>query len=281
MKLTLEPFQSAELAKQDDKEPEFLQYRDLQLNFKPMGKANAEARNLAGKAFMPVRHATLEVKKMSTQAVLWSRDYPDLRPALWPADNNRLVLVWNLASDSAKTEIKNHPALQKQMEALKEKKKGLLIETVLPETGAPLEQAIVPVADLRRGLWNSREAWVTGKFVLARGAERVTAIYLLQDGTEKGEFFDEPVATDSTLGMIAAVNRENEIRLVDEANGKELARYSFASPVRLAHFVSGKDAKLLVLTADQVLHRLSLPGRSDSANAAATPQSAVSLATSR
>lgn len=282
LELTLEPFQSDELAKQDDKEPEFFQYRDLQLSFKPMGKANAEARDSAGRAFMPVRHATLEVKKMGTQAVLWSRDYPDLRPALWPADDNRLVLVWNLTSDTAKTEIKNHPALQKQMEALKEKKKkGLLIETVLPETGAPLEQAIVPAADLRRGLWNSRETWVTGKFVLARGAERVTAIYLLQDGTEEGEFFGEPVATDSALGMIAAVNRENEIRLVDEQNGRELKRYTFASPVRLARFMGGKDSKLLVLTADQVLHRLPLPERSDFARATATPESALSAITAR
>jgi hypothetical protein len=37
-----------------------------------------------------------------------------------------------------------------------------------------------------------------------------------------------------------------------------LKRFSFASPVRLAHIVDGKDKTLLVLTADQVLHRIPL-----------------------
>jgi hypothetical protein len=46
--------------------------------------------------------------------------------------------------------------------------------------------------------------------------------------------------------------------LVDENTGKDLKRFDFASPVRLAHLVSGKDKTLLVLTADQALHRIPL-----------------------
>jgi hypothetical protein len=45
--------------------------------------------------------------------------------------------------------------------------------------------------------------------------------------------------------------------------------------------MGGKDSKLLVLTADQVLHRLPLPERSDFARATATPESALSAITAR
>jgi WD40 repeat protein len=289
LQLALDPFASTELAKQDDNAPEYSQYRDLQYTFKPMDKKEASqhhialqdkaafgARLLTGKVLPPDYHATLEVKKMSTQAVLWSRDYPDQTPACWPAEDNRLVLAWDVGNASAHAEIKNNPALQKQLEALKDKKKGLLIETVLPETGAPLEQVIVPEVDLSRGWFDSRRAMVSGKYVLARGEDRVTTIYRLNDGSKVGEFFGAPMATDSAIGMVAAVNRENEILLVDEENGRELKRYTFASPVRLARFASGKDSKLMVLTADQVLHRLPLPERSESARALATPRSALS-----
>ena len=272
LQLTINPFVSTELAKQEDKGPKYSQYRDLQYTFKPMGK-NAESPS--------DRHATLEVKKMSTQAVLWSRNYPDEAPACWPAEDNRMVLAWDVGTSAAHAEIKNNPALQKQLEALKNKKKGLLLETVLPETGAPLEQVIVPEVDLSRGWFDSRRAMVSGKFVLARGEDRVTTIYRLNNGSVVGEFFGAPMATDSAIGMVAAVNRENEILLVDEQNGRELKRYTFASPVRLARFMGGKDSKLLVLTADQVLHRLPLPERSDSVRSAATAQSALSPITPR
>jgi len=58
---------------------------------------------------------------------------------------------------------------------------------------------------------------------------------------------------------VAAVNREDEVLLVDERSGKELKRFTLGSPVRLARIVAGKETLLLVLTADQVVHRLALP----------------------
>jgi len=54
------------------------------------------------------------------------------------------------------------------------------------------------------------------------------------------------------------VNREDEILLVDERTGKELKRFTLGSPVRLARIVTGKEMTLLILTADQMVHRLPL-----------------------
>jgi len=229
-------------------ETEDFQQRDLQFRFKPIGKD-----------IITSRHATLEVKKMETQTVAWKHDYPQETPAIWPAEDNRLVLAWDLSNDAAKLEIKNNPVLQKQEEAFNNHKKGLLIETVDPESGALLEQVIIPEIDLTGGWEDSRRATVSGRFVLAQGEHGNTVIYRIQDGAKVGEFFGLPLATNAEAGIIAAVNRETEMLLVDEHSGKELNRFNFASPVRMAHIVNNKEKMLLVLTADQVMHRIPLP----------------------
>jgi WD40 repeat protein len=267
IQLTLEPFASSSLAKLEETDR---QYRDLQYTFQPMDKKEtSEHPGLlidrgvlgqlilrTGKDIPPDRHVTLEVKNLKTQALLWSREYPNEAPVCWPSDDNRLVLAWDLGTTTAKLELTRFPALQKQAEAINSKKKGLLVETVNADSGDALEQVVVPEVDLSRGWHDPRVGMVSGKFVLVRGEDRVTGIYRLEDGSKVGEFIGSAVATNASLGLIAAVNRENEILLVEESKGNELTRFSFATPVRLAEFVSGKENLLLVLTADQVVHRI-------------------------
>src|SRR5579863_4300829 len=73
--LKLDPLAVKELGKY---ETEDRQYHDLQFRFKPIGKDRWTG-----------RHATLEVKKMENQAVVWSRDYPREVPVCWPAEDDR------------------------------------------------------------------------------------------------------------------------------------------------------------------------------------------------
>jgi WD40 repeat protein len=245
VEITLPSITTNDLGKYDDKEG---QYGDLTYTFKPMGGAE-----------VPRYHATLQVKKMGAQTTLWTRDYPDTTPVCWPADGDRLALAWDLSTDTAKNELKKFPKAQEQAKALSSHKKGLLIETVTPETGAPLEQVALPEVDLSRG-WNDRRfAQVSGEYALVHGEHSNTVIYRFDTGEKVGEFFGTPLATDSGTGLIAAVNREDEILIVDERTGKEIERFTLGSPARLARIVTGKDKKLLVLTADQVVHQLPLP----------------------
>ena len=122
-----------------------------------------------------------------------------------------------------------------------------------------LEQVVLPEADLTGGSNDERRAQVSGEFVLVRGEHGNTEIYRLDTGAKAGEFFGSPVATDAGMNLIAAMNRTDEILLVDERNGKELQRFTLGSPVRLARIVTAGQKTLLVLTADQVVHRLPLP----------------------
>lgn len=223
------------------------QYRDMRLHFKPMGKDDSTR-----------QHATLQMTKMETQAVAWSRDFPHETPRCWPADDDRMVLAWDLGTDAAKAEINTYPALQAQVQAMKKKDRGMLIETVNPETGVPGQQVLIPEADLTHGWDDVRRAMVSGNFVLVRGEHSNTVIYRIDTGAKVGEFFGTPLATDSTSGLIAAVNREDEILIVDKNSGKEINRFTLGSPARLAKIVPGKQKTLLVLTDDQVVHRVPL-----------------------
>jgi hypothetical protein len=268
LQLTMNPFDSTELAKPEEIDRQF---HDLVYTFRSLEKKAATAQNhlvvdrtslmsvlMVRTSFLPRRNASLEMRKMSTQTVAWSRDYPDEAPECLPSEDNRLVLAWDLGTATAQSEIKKYPALQKQVDAMKAKKMGLLIETVVPETGAPLEEVAIPEANPGRGWSEARKVMVSGKYVLVRGDDRVTSIYRMEDGAKVGEFFGRPIAMDAASGVIVSVNRENEIRLVSGEDGSEMDRYSFASPVRTAQIVGDKVKVLAVLTADQVVHRLPL-----------------------
>ena len=107
--------------------------------------------------------------------------------------------------------MKKYPKAQEEARSLTSQKKGLLIETVTPETGAPLEQVALPEVDLSRGWNDERFAQISGEYALVHGEHSNTVIYRLDTGGKVGEFFGTPVATDSATGLIAAVNREDEI----------------------------------------------------------------------
>jgi WD40 repeat protein len=242
--LTLNPLAEKSFGKYDKED---YQYQNLQIHFKPLGKDKDVN-----------KHAALEVKKMENQVVAWSRDYQHETPTCWPAEDDRLVLGWDLSNSTAKDEIKVYPQLQKEAEAFKDKKKGLLLETVVPETGKPLQEVIIPEADLSGGWHDTRKAIVSGDYVLVRGEHSNTVIYRIEDGGKVGEFFGIPVATDAATGIIAGVNRDNEVLLVNERTGKETKRFTLESPVRVASIVGSKQKTLLLLTADQIVHRIPL-----------------------
>jgi Peptidase family M48 len=256
--LDLKALQAKDLGKFEDGDQ---LYRNLQISLRPMGRDKATN-----------RHVTLEVRNMETQAVAWSRDYPGARPVCWPAEDDRMVLGWDLGSDTAKSELKGNPKLQQLAASFKDHKKGLLIETVKPETGAPLEQVALPEVDLSNGWDDERFAQVSGEFALVRGEHNNTVIYRLDTGAKAGEFFGWPVATDAEMGLIAATNREDEIVLVNERTGTEIERFTLGSPLRLARIIASQR-QLLVLTADQVVHRIPLPG------AAPAPEHSATAAT--
>jgi hypothetical protein len=229
------------------------QYGDLILQYKPLGRNKSIDRN-----------AILEIHGITDNALLWNRNFPQETPACWIVDNDRaMILAWDLDSAGARTEIKGLPALAPEIAALKDRKKGLLLEIVDKRTGQGLHQLVVPERDLTEGRYDTRRGVSMGDFVLMRGEQDNTVIYRVSDGTRTGEVFGSPVAQNADLHLFCTRNRENELTVYDAETAKEQHHYTFDSPVRFAAFQPAVKS-LFVLTADQKIHTMPLAGTSES-----------------
>lgn len=246
MRVDMDPFATkhlGDLEKEDD-DP-YAQYADLLMQFKPIGGG-----------ILTREYATLHVKRIGQTEDLWSRDFKYEVPACWPANDHRLVLAWDLHSTTAQDEIKKYPKLKQEQANLK--KKGLLLELVNPETGEQVDQVVIPEVDQSHGWFDTRVAIVLGDYVLAEGEHGNTDVFRVSDATKIADFFGVPVATDAAENLVVAVNREEEIVFLDMRTGKELHRYNLGSPVRMASIVGRQEKTLMVLTADQVVHRIAV-----------------------
>ncbi len=180
------------------------------------------------------------------------------KAALWGTEDSRLAYGWDLSDGAAKAEIKKYPQLQTQAASIKKLGGGFLIETIDISTGKQMQQAVIPEMDLSGGRRDVRAAYISGHYVIVRGEHHNTTLYSLDDGNKVGEFFGYFIAANAELGLVAAQDREGEVLVVDEHTGKQLQQFLLGSPVRAAEFI--KDRRMLmVLTADQTLHRLKLP----------------------
>jgi hypothetical protein len=220
---------------------------DLVIQYKPLGKNKGTLRN-----------AALEIHSMKDNALLWSHNYPQETPACWTTvDDRAMILAWDLNSPGARNEIKALPALAPQIAALKDKKKGLLLEIVDKHTGQHLHELVVPERDLSEGWSDTRRGMPVGDFVLVRGELDNTAIYRATDASRIGEVFGSPIAVNSDLHLFCARNRANEVVVYDAATAKEQFHYNFDAAVRLAVFQPATKG-LLILTADQKVHTMAL-----------------------
>lgn len=223
------------------------QFENLQFKLKPKRNGSVISQN-----------ATVEVRNMETQTVCWSRDYAHEMPAIWPSEDSRMMFAWDLSSETARSQVKNNASLQGQLKALPAPKKGLLLETLDAASGASLQQVIIPEANLSNEKNDVRHARLSGDFVLATSARGDTTIYRLSNGERVGQFVGTPISTDAQTGIVAALHREDEVVLINERSGMELRRFTLGSRVLMGQIVGTKDKSLLVLTADQTIHRLPL-----------------------
>lgn len=223
------------------------QYADYSLLFKPIGKDSDL-----------LRHATLQVRRMGSDKDTWSRAFNLETPVCWPADSDRILLAWDLKTQEAQSETRSNPELQALAKSLADRKFGLYLEIVNSTTGDVLKKLVLPEGDLSHGWNDERNASVSGDYILVHGEHDNTSIYALNSGTKIGEFFGVPLAVNAKADRIAAVNRENEMIVVEESTGKELQRFTLGSPLRIARILDAPQRNLLVVTADQVVHRIAI-----------------------
>jgi WD40 repeat protein len=193
---------------------------------------------------------------------LWSRRFRTGRPSFECVDGNLLLLAMDMRSEAAENEISHaRPPVERTSDYSKQwLPSGMLFEVVDTASGRVLRKLMTPAPAADDPSRDQRSGALYGDFLVVFGNSNSSVIYRVSDGRRLGAFFGRVVSGDSSLGLLAATNRENEVILIDAATGKRLETFEVNGFPHAARFVASQG-ELVVFTANQTVYRLRLPTR--------------------
>ncbi len=195
---------------------------------------------LADKAYLESGHLyewksekktwTLITSSPLDASVQWSKSFNDGHPssAINQADDD-LIYSYALQSSLAKDKLRNAGNLKDEINAVKEKGSGRLIEIVSSSDGSTRAQVVVEVPRTYEGVDGFTR--VGDLLYLSTGDNR-TIVYSIKDGSQLRQIFGNVVAADPATGAICTTNRRGEAVVLDKA-GVELQHLTLGSPLRL------------------------------------------------
>lgn len=188
-------------------------------------------------------------------SVQWTRLFQNDRPDYTTnyADTD-LILSYTLKSTPAKTLLKGEPKLAAQAAGLKEKDAGRLLEII--GSGDGKTRAMV-VVELPRSYDTVDGLSRAGDLIYLSTGDNRTLVYSLETGKQLRQIFGQLIAADATSGHVCAVNRRDEAIVLDH-EGHELVHLALGKPARYAT-LREHGSLLVVLTADQTIHRYRIP----------------------
>jgi len=254
--IDLKTGKTSEAAKYD---PTQIQYGDVLVSTRKMDKFAYSTEN-----------TKMDVFDQGTGTRLWTRRFPRETPMLSSTDNNDLLLITDLRTQTATDETAHSGG--KYLRASDKKGEwlplGMLVEVLDSRTGEARRQIATPQFSDEDAGYDRRSAALYGDWLVIHGNYNNSTIYRFSDGKRMGAFFGRAMAGDGKLGLIAASNRDQEISILDAATGKELKRFTVDHLPRAARFIAEKNA-LLVVTASQRVYTIDLPaaGRAEGSQA--------------
>ena len=218
------------------------------------------------------QRADFEVREVKTNRVLWTLPSVQGAPALTlGAAPNEMVMTFDaLFEGSGSHELKIHPELLAEYKAVRQNWHGFLVEVVDKHTGAYRRGVVV---DVPHRPWEPTKPRATafGDFALVQSGIDSIGVYRFSTGVRTGEVFGEIMAQDAASGLFCVSNRDNDLVIYDAATLHELKHFTYAKRVSLAEFLPARK-QLLVLTADQKVHTVSMDDlRANSVSAQTAP----------
>jgi WD40 repeat protein len=191
---------------------------------------------------------------LSTNAVLWSRTFDhDGFAYTTNFGGPELIFSWPLKNASGKAELKAQPSLAGQAAAIKEKDNARLIEIVDNLNGKLLGSAVVEVPEEYIGVGGVNRV---ADLLYVTSDDNRTMVYSLDNGKQLRQIFGHVFAADPASRRICTANRRDEA-VVYDANGGELAHFTFGSPIRFAQFRQN-GTRLILMTADQKIRTMEI-----------------------
>lgn len=217
------------------------------------------------KPFLPEqmvdREVTIEAADAASGAPLWSRKFKWSAPAILQPDSDRqLLLVADRESQTGGDEADHHRkmVLRTSDQIHEFQERGFVVELLDPRTGVP--QRIFVAPELPGRGRDERSANLFGDLLTIYGNFNNTVVYNAKTGQRLMAFFGRALTADSTLGLVAATNRPQEVSIYDVNSGKKIESVNVDNYPLAARFVP-QTRQLLVLSATQRVYRLNVPLR--------------------
>jgi hypothetical protein len=210
----------------------------------------------------------LIVHDVRDNSILWRRTFDAGEPAhTFNFVPGQTILAFQLKSDFAKARLKANAALATQAAAVKNRDAAGVIQVIDDNTGNVLHELVLEVPINYDGLDGIN---IVGDWLYLTSADNRTMVYALATGAQTRQLFGYVIAVDAGSGRICTVNRRDEA-VVYDAQGHQLADFHMGSALRFASFQKSGDApggRLLVLTADQKVRTMAVPGAAEAATPA-------------
>lgn len=216
----------------------------------------------------------LEVRDVKTNRVLWTiRSVQEVPEQSGAADGEMVMTFDGLFEGPGAHELKAHPELLVQYKAVKKEWRGFLVEVIDRHTGAYLRGVVM---DVSHRPWEPQRPRATafGDFALVQSRIDSIVEYRFSTGARIGEVHGEIVTQDAASGLFCIRRGEHDLVIYDAATLRERKHLTYAKRVSLAEFLPVRR-ELLVLTADQSIHRISVDDlRADRMSAQTVPTAA-------
>ena len=229
-------------------ETEEIRYGSVLVDFKPFLAQQTVSREV-----------TIEARDAVSGTALWARRFKWSAPLLLQPDNDRqLLLVMDRVNQTGADEVDhNRKLVVRTSDQIKEfEERGLVVEVLDARTGEPQRIFVTPELPSRGR--DHRSANLYGDLLTIYGDSNNTVVYSATTGKRLLAFFGRTLTADSTLGLVAATNRPQEVTIYDVATGQKVRSVMLDNYPLMARFVPLKH-QLLVVSATQHVYRLDLP----------------------
>ena len=197
---------------------------------------------------------TQEVRDIRSGQTLWSRRFPKEVPRfrLLP-ERGRALLSWRASTSAAQEEIRKHPELSEQFNAIKDKREFQLLEVLDAHNGDVLKASLLNSAPVA---WDIAESsGKDPKLILVHG-NRIIVQSLAREVRE-GKIPGRPLALSPDSSLLALTDERGQLAVYKLDSMLKLEEYSFVDRILLVQF-SQDGKKLFVLTDTQTAYFIQL-----------------------
>lgn len=194
------------------------------------------------------RDGTFEVRDVTSDRVLWSREFKDELPTYGfsPATGS-FTFRWSLRSKTAKEIVKANESLTAMQSSMGDKDGDYLVQVIEAETGRVKGQTLIETGE---GSFRAIRTVTAGDWLAIVDSENRVLFYSLSTGVLRHRYFGKSVAIGVDANIAAIENVPGRLSIYDLSSGAKIRDLSFRTPVAFLQF-SADGKRLLVLTDEQ------------------------------